>query len=78
LAAGVSSGFDAPIGSLMLAMEDMSSFWSRGLALKTFFGAIIAILTEKLFNTAFDGFKSVRDFGLLNAEVRRKSAEHLF
>ncbi|ELT90362.1 hypothetical protein CAPTEDRAFT_205671 [Capitella teleta] len=68
LAAGVSSGFDAPIGSLMLAMEDMSSFWCRRLATQTFFGAIIAILTAKLLNTALNGFTSVMDFGLLSIE----------
>ena len=69
LAAGVSAGFDAPIGSLMLAMEDMSSFWSRRLACQTFFGAIISILTTKLINTAYTGFQATMTFGKLNAEV---------
>ena len=73
LAAGVASGFDAPVGSLMIAMEDMSSFWSRRLAWQTFFGAIIATLTTQLFDTAYSGFEAVRTFGPLSASVREGS-----
>ena len=31
VAAGVAAGFNAPIGGLMFAMEDLSTFWSKKL-----------------------------------------------
>jgi len=63
VAAGVSAGFNAPIGGLLFAMEDLSSFWSKGLSWQTFFCCIVSTITAQLINQAFVGFIYQGSFG---------------
>ena len=70
VAAGVAAGFNAPIGGMLFAMEDLSSFWSKGLSWQTFFCAVIATAVAQVFNTAFVAFKYQGSFGSFNLEVR--------
>jgi len=69
VAAGVSAGFNAPIGGLLFAMEDLSSFWTKTLSWETFFCCVIAAIVAQVFNTAFDGFNFQGQFGAFNVQV---------
>jgi len=69
VAAGVAAGFNAPIGGMLFAMEDLSSFWSKGLSWQTFFCAVIATAVAQVFNTAFIAFKYQGNFGSFNLEM---------
>ncbi|ELT90364.1 hypothetical protein CAPTEDRAFT_205673 [Capitella teleta] len=69
VAAGVAAGFNAPVGGLLFAMEDLSSFWGKRLSWQTFFTAIVATATAQLFNTALIGFEYQSRFGLFSLSV---------
>ena len=69
VAAGVAAAFNAPIGGLLFAMEDLSSFWSRRLSWQTFFCAGIAAATAKLLLSSFSGFEFEGSFGLYSQNV---------
>ena len=69
VAAGVAAAFNAPIGGLLFAMEDLSSFWSRRLSWQTFFCAGIAAATAKLLASAFVGFEYNGDLGMYTQNV---------
>ncbi|XP_028399217.1 chloride channel protein C-like [Dendronephthya gigantea] len=66
--AGVASAFGAPVGGLLFAMEEVSSFWNMKLSWQIFFCTMVATFTTDLFNSAFKGFKYEDDFGLFKAE----------
>ncbi|XP_071490057.1 chloride channel protein C-like [Diadema antillarum] len=67
-AAGVASAFGAPVGGLLFAMEEVSSFWSMKLSWQVFFCCMISTVTTDLFNSAFSAFRYQGDFGLFKAE----------
>ena len=69
VAAGVSAGFHAPIGGLLFAMEDLSSFWTKTLSWQTFFCCVIAGVASQVFNIAFAGFDFQGQFGAFNVQV---------
>ncbi len=69
VAAGVAAAFNAPIGGLLFAMEDLSSFWSRRLAWQTFFCCGMAAMTSNILNVAFEGFEYRGNFGLFSVMV---------
>ena len=69
VAAGVAAGFNAPLGGLLFAMEDLSSFWGKRIAWQTFFSATVATAIAQLFNAAFNGFQYQGHFGLYFASV---------
>ena len=71
VAAGVAAGFNAPIGGLMFAMEDLSSFWTKSLTWLVFTCCIVSIVVSNLFNAAFGGFTRTATFGLLADYVSR-------
>ena len=43
--AGVSAAFGAPVGGLLFAMEEVSSFWSDKLGWQTFFCCMVSAFT---------------------------------
>ena len=48
-AAGVASAFDAPIGGVLFAIEEVSTHWSSKLTWLAFFGALVAALSTQAF-----------------------------
>ena len=46
-AAGVASAFDAPIGGVLFALEEVSTHWSSRLTWLAFFGALVSAVTTK-------------------------------
>ncbi|XP_078683930.1 chloride channel protein C-like isoform X1 [Branchiostoma floridae x Branchiostoma belcheri] len=66
--AGVASAFGAPVGGLLFAMEEVSSYWNMKLSWQIFFCCMVATVTTDLFNSAFEGFVYKGDFGLFQAE----------
>ncbi|XP_041457216.1 chloride channel protein C-like [Lytechinus variegatus] len=67
-AAGVASAFGAPVGGLLFAMEEVSSFWSMKLSWQVFFCCMVSTVTTDLFNSAFSAFRYQGNFGLFKAE----------
>lgn len=63
-AAGIASAFGAPVGGLLFAMEEVSSFWKNKLSFQVFFCCMIATFTTDILNSSFHGFKYKGDFGL--------------
>ena len=64
VAAGVAAAFNAPIGGILFAIEDISSFWSKKLSWQTFFCCVISTTTAALLKNAANG-----PFGLLGVLV---------
>ena len=62
-AAGIASAFGAPVGGLLFAMEEVSSFWSMSLSWQVLFCSMTSTFTTDLFNSAFTGFSYTGDFG---------------
>ncbi|XP_071958229.1 chloride channel protein C-like isoform X2 [Antedon mediterranea] len=67
-AAGVASAFGAPVGGLLFAMEEVSSFWSMKLSWQIFFCCMISTFTTDLFNSAFQAFRYQGNFGLFTSD----------
>ncbi|ELT90363.1 hypothetical protein CAPTEDRAFT_205672 [Capitella teleta] len=75
VAAGVAAGFNAPVGGLLFAMEDLTSFWGRRIAWQTFICATIATACAQLLNKAFESFVFQGSFGRLDNNAARKPIE---
>merc|ERR1711962_1365234 len=67
-AAGIASAFGAPVGGLLFAMEEVSSFWSMSLSWQVLFCSMVSTFTTDLFNSAFTGFVYTGDFGQFKTE----------
>ena len=63
-AAGIASAFGAPVGGLLFAMEEMSSFWTMELSWQVLFCSMLSAFTTDLFNSSFQNFKYSGPFGL--------------
>ena len=72
VAAGVAAAFNAPIGGLLFAMEDLSTFWNRTLSWQTFFCSGVAACIANVINTAFNAFSYQGNFGLFSLAVRKQ------
>ena len=62
-AAGIASAFGAPVGGLLFAMEEVSSYWSLSLAWQIFFCCMVSSFTTDLLSSSFSGFKYTGPFG---------------
>lgn len=71
-AAGIASAFGAPVGGLLFAMEEVSSFWKNKLSWQVFFCCMVATFTTDLLNSSFHGFKYKGDFGLFKPKFISK------
>ena len=63
-AAGVAAAFDAPIGGVLFALEEVSTHWSSKLTWLAFFGALVAALTTQSLRTDWGGAGEIKDEGL--------------
>ena len=64
-AAGIASAFSAPIGGLLFAMEEVTSFWDMSLGWRVFFCCMISSVVCNLLNSSINGFRYTDGFGLL-------------
>jgi chloride channel 7 len=71
-AAGIASAFGAPVGGLLFAMEEVSSFWKNKLSWQVFFCCMVATFTTDLLNSSFHGFRYKGDFGLFRTKFTSK------
>lgn len=71
-AAGIASAFGAPVGGLLFAMEEVSSFWKNKLSWQVFFCCMTATFTTDLLNSSFHGFKYKNEFGLFKTKFTSK------
>ena len=76
-AAGIASAFGAPVGGLLFAMEEVSSFWKNKLSWQVFFCCMVATFTTDLLNSSFHGFKYKNDFGLFKTKFTSKVRANL-
>ena len=70
--AGIASAFGAPVGGLLFAMEEVSSFWKNKLSWQVFFCCMVATFTTDLLNSSFHGFRYKGDFGLFRTKFTSK------
>ena len=69
---GIASAFGAPVGGLLFAMEEVSSFWKNKLSWQVFFCCMVATFTTDLLNSSFHGFRYKGDFGLFRTKFTSK------
>ncbi|XP_059079772.1 chloride channel protein C-like [Tigriopus californicus] len=62
-AAGIASAFGAPVGGLLFAMEEVSSYWDMRLSWQTFFCCMVSAFTTDLLDSAFHAFHYEGGFG---------------
>ena len=67
-AAGIASAFCAPVGGLLFAFEEVSSYWSVKLSWQTFFCCMVSSFTTALFGSCFEKFEYNSNFGSLRRE----------
>ncbi len=58
-AAGVCTAFSAPIGGILFALEEGTSYWSTSLTWRTFFCSMIALTTLYILNSIGSAFGKV-------------------
>ena len=54
-AAGIASAFGAPVGGLLFAMEEVSSYWNMKLSWQTFFCCMVSTFTTDILDSSFTG-----------------------
>ncbi|KAK2151911.1 hypothetical protein LSH36_346g01010 [Paralvinella palmiformis] len=77
VAAGVAAAFNAPIGGLLFAMEDLSSFWSKSLSWQVFFASVLATAVAGLIQAGFSGFQFGDVFGLFTLSITEPITTHV-
>jgi len=69
VAAGVAVAFNAPIGGLLFAFEEVASFWQHSLGWQIFYACMCATLTLNLMRSAGKALLHNGVFGWFNEEV---------
>lgn len=70
-AAGITAAFGAPVGGVLFALEETSTFWSRELTWRTFWACMIAAFTVNIFNNIKDESSVLDDYGLLTFGISK-------
>lgn len=68
-AAGVSAAFGAPVGGLLFAMEEVSSFWNQTLGWQTFFCSMVSVVTINFLQSGFSGYKFHGNIGSFQGDT---------
>ena len=66
---GVATAFNAPIGGLLFAFEEVASFWQQSLGWQVFFACMMATLTLNLAKSAVRAVQGEGTFGWFNQDV---------
>jgi len=71
-AMGVAAAFGAPVGGILFSLEEASSFWSRSLTWRAFFGAMVAAVLAKFIKS---GLRSISGSGFIEFPDKDASFE---
>ncbi|MEW5318605.1 MAG: hypothetical protein WDW38_009815 [Sanguina aurantia] len=66
---GVATAFNAPIGGLLFAFEEVASFWQQSLGWQVFFSCMCAVLTMNLSKSATKALLGQGHFGWFDKDV---------
>ena len=69
VAVGVAAAFNAPIGGLLFAFEEVASFWQQSLGWQIFFACMCAVAALNLFRSAGHALLRTGAFGWFSEDV---------